>query len=65
MRKDLSNPPLRTYLYNPHLSGDLGQGGVEVVGAQGLPPHGLVFVGSNPAHNKEEESELVSLDVGH
>ena len=37
---------------------------MEVVGAQGLPPHGLVFIGSNPANNRGG-SDLVSLDTGH
>lgn len=43
----------RSYLYDPNVSGDFGQRGVEVVGGQGLPPQGLVFIGPDPATQQD------------
>lgn len=45
-----------SYLHDPHLSGDLRQRGVEVVGGQGLRPQSLVLVGPNPARQRERVS---------
>lgn len=41
------------YLNNPHLSSDLRQSRVEVVRSQGLPPHGLMLIGSNPINEND------------